>query len=97
MCGAACIRSTESNPTIRPNHNRVSVEDAAAGICGYLVEAEVSGADVKKVVEVAKKGAALNAVYPGYRYVGLLEGDGSMGGSIEGFGDMGSLGCGSAH
>lgn len=47
----------------------MSVEDAAAGICGYLVEAEVSGADVKGVFEMAKKGAALNAAYPGYRRV----------------------------
>ena len=58
-------------PQLPPNTTicRVSVEDAAAGICGYLVEAEVSGADVKGVYEMAKKGAALNAAYPGYRRV----------------------------
>ncbi len=43
------------------------MEDAAAPICGYLVEAEIHGPDVKQAYEIAKKGATLNAAYPGFR------------------------------
>lgn len=47
----------------------MGVEDAAANICSYLVEAEIFGPDVKATYEMAKKGAAINAAYPGFRSV----------------------------